>query len=79
MDLPGLLQQYKSFLQTFVQSSEAHVIPLDQKMEDVFSMFPFYKTKTIMSFHQYVKNTRQSSTPHMTEHDYHVKSLQRLF
>lgn len=48
--LPGLLQQHKSSLQTFGQSFEALVIPLDQKMEDAFSMFPFYKWKEMKSF-----------------------------
>jgi len=49
MNVPGLLQQYKSYLQTFEQSCEVQVIPQNQKQEDVFSTCPFYKGKAIIS------------------------------
>lgn len=45
---PGLLQQYKFFLQTFEQFFAVHVIPLEQKKEDVSLKFPFYKMKTLV-------------------------------
>jgi hypothetical protein len=49
MNVPGLSQQYKSYLQTFEQSSEVQVIPPNQKQEDVFLTCPFYKGKAIIS------------------------------
>jgi translation elongation factor EF-1alpha len=49
MNVPGLSQQYKSYLQTFEQSSEVQVIPQNQKQEDVFLTCPFYKGKAIIS------------------------------
>jgi hypothetical protein len=49
MYVPGLLQQYTSYLQTFQTYSEVEVIPQNQKQDEVFLMSRLYRGKAIIT------------------------------